>query len=252
MNEHLNITEVLNFIQHDMNSEDMKTIDISTTTLYKIKKNPEYIFNMKFHNIIIINDYLKSKKREHKRVAYVGIDLGTKQTITASDSEMKRTLVIQNKRIHNAIKTYESCLNSKNVTIDGIHNVQEMLIRTINTNAEKLVNQLINHYIEPVTFVIGRVYQTSKRKHPHYDLYRILLEKLMKAKKTHAINVLTIDESYTSITCPKCKIRDSKNRTTTNKFECRNCGFIHGNDDIIASVNIVNKFLETRGDEEIL
>src|SRR5699024_4058813 len=110
----ININTMLRFIQQEMTVEDMRELDISYQTLYKVKKYETYIWRMRFENIIKINDYIKSKKLERKRVEYVGIDIGTSRTLTASDKDMKRTLILENIRIANAIKTYEMCLKGKN------------------------------------------------------------------------------------------------------------------------------------------
>src|SRR5699024_5316200 len=109
----ININTILKFIQQEMTIEDMRELDISYQTLYKVKKNESYIWRMRFENIIKINNYIKSKKQEHKRVEYVGVDIGTSRTLTASDKDMKRTLILENNRIANAIRTYKICIKGK-------------------------------------------------------------------------------------------------------------------------------------------
>lgn len=240
----ININTILRFIQQEMTVEDMRELDISYQTLYKVKKYETYIWRMRFENIIKINDYIKSKKLERKRVEYVGIDIGTSRTLTASDKDMKRTLILENNRIANAIKTYEMCLKGKKPTKEKKENAKEALLRTIEANVDKLVNQLINHYIEPVTFVIGKVNPISTEMISHSVLYQTVLERLNNLSLNHDINIMTVDENFTSITCPKCNHKDGRNRTKSNKFDCKNCEFTHDNDDVIASVNIVKRYLE--------
>lgn len=244
----ININTIVNFIQCEMTTEDIKNIDISKSTLYKAKHNQNYLYRMRFENIIKLSEYIIQKRLERKRVDYVGIDIGTKNTLTSSDKDMKRTLIIENKRIYNAIKTYNSGLNGKNPTKESIENTKEALIRTIETNVDKLINQLMNHYIEPVTFVVGRVYQASEMIRPHYTLYRIFIEKMKEAMLHYNINIEVENEEFTSIICPKCDYKDSKNRTNSNQFKCKNCDFFHENDDVVASVNIVKRYLENRVD----
>jgi IS605 OrfB family transposase len=50
--------------------------------------------------------------------------------------------------------------------------------------------------------------------------------------------VLAIDPSNTSRTCPACKHVSAENRTTQAKFECVECGFAE-NADLTAAINIV-------------
>ncbi|OEK58858.1 zinc ribbon domain-containing protein [Staphylococcus equorum] len=245
---YINVNTLINFIQCEMTTEDIKNIDISQSTLYKAKHNPDYILRMRFENIIKLSEYIIKKRLEKKRVSYVGIDIGTSNILTASDKDMKRTLIIENKRIYNAIKTYNRWLNGKNPTKESSENSKETLLRTIETNVAKLINELTNHYIEPVTFVVGKVYQESEKIRPHYTLYRIFVEKMREEMHYRNIGIEIEDESYTSIICPECNHRDSGNRTNSNQFRCKSCGFSHENDDVVASVNIVKRYLENRED----
>lgn len=245
MYDNINIKALITFIQNEMTKEDAKALKISYSKISKIKKKQAYIWRMNFKNIAKINDYRLYKKKQRKNVKYVGIDIGTTHTLTASDIDMKRTLIIENKRIYNATKIY-----NQSATKESVQNTEEMLVRTIESNVNKIINQLLNHYIEPVTFIVGEVYQSVENIKPHYTLYQIFLREIKKRAKHHDINIVSIDESYTSIVCPKCHYKDSKNRTNSNRFKCKQCDFAHDNDDVVASANIVARYISKKRKNE--
>ena len=250
MYDNISIEALITFIQNEMTKEDAKALKISYSKISKIKKKQAYIWRMNFKDITKINDYRVYKKKQRKNVEYVGIDIGTTHTLTASDIDMKRTLIIENKRIYNATKIYNQNYNNQNATKESIQNTKEMLVRTIESNVDKIINQLLNRYTEPVTFIVGEVYQSVENIRPHYTLYQIFLREMKKRAKHHDINVVSIDESYTSLVCPKCHYKDSKNRTNSNSFKCKQCDFVHDNDDVVASANIVSRYISKKRKNE--
>ncbi|MDK7284278.1 zinc ribbon domain-containing protein [Staphylococcus pettenkoferi] len=249
----IDLKALLTFIQNDITKDEAKRIKVDYKKINKVKKSPSYIERLKFKDIITLNDYRIEKKRQQKNVKYVGVDIGTTHTLTASDKDMKRTLTIKNKRIANATKIFNRTYNNKNATVENIDNVREMLIRTIEANVNKLTNQLINHYIEPITFVVGEVYSSESNIHPHYILYSELVKQIKDKAKARNLNidVITINEKDTSIICPKCNCKDKKNRTKSNSFVCRSCRYKHNNDDVIASSNIVRRFNKKKREDKL-
>ena len=74
----------------------------------------------------------------------------------------------------------------------------------------------------------------------NYIPYRKFTKKLHSKADLYGIEVIEIDEDYTSITCSDCKFSDIKNRIKRGYFHCRECDLqIHA--DINAAINIGRK-----------
>lgn len=241
----IRIDKIIEYIEKAATVKDFESMGLSKYIFNHLKDDPTYLFRMQLNKVSKINDYMnrleslekrkiqpiQEKKNKSICVDVVGIDLGSNNTITASDQSMKRIFIMQNERIKNAMITYEKTKNKKNSKAE--------LNRAINKNTDKLINSLLNHYIEPVTYVIGEMNQSS---YAMTLFYKTFLYKLKCKQDINNISVYHVDESKTSITCPKCGYKDKKNRKNNNRFECKECNFKCDNDDLVACVNIVKKY----------
>lgn len=241
----IRIDKIIEYIEKAATVKDFESMGLSKYIFNHLKDDPTYLFRMQLNKVSKINDYMnrleslekrkiqpiQEKKNKSICVDVVGIDLGSNNTITASDQSMKRIFIMQNERIKNAMITYEKTKNKRNSKAE--------LNRAINKNTDKLINSLLNHYIEPVTYVIGEMNQSS---YAMTLFYKTFLHKLKRKQDINDISVYHVDESKTSITCPKCGYKDKKNRKNNNRFECKECKFKCDNDDVVACVNIVKQY----------
>lgn len=240
----IKLNNIVEFIKNDLTEEDYSNIMLPVKTINTLQEDIEYIFKMNLSDIIVLNNYVEQKhKHEKKRktryrknnkekIDIVGIDMGLKNTLTASDVHMKRPLVIQNKRIWNTINKYEQAIEKTDELNKELH-------ITIQKNMSKIVNELLNYYPEASIFIVGKIEGVHSINYLMYDIFIKMFKQKTRIKN---IKIVSVDEKYTSIKCPKCGYKNAKNRTSSNHFKCKECRFVYLNDDIVACVNMIDKY----------
>lgn len=240
----IKLNNIVDFIENDLTEEDYANIMLPVKTINTLQEDIEYLFNMNLSDVIELNKYVEQKnKKEQKQktshnkkvkvhINVVGIDLGRKNTLTASDDNMNRPLVIQNKRIWNTINKYEQAIEKTDELNKELH-------ITIQKNMSKIVNELLNYYPEASIFIVGKIEGVHSI---NYLMYDIFIEMFKQKTRIKNIKIVSVDEKYTSIKCPKCGYKNAKNRTSSNHFKCKECRFVYLNDDIVACVNMIDKY----------
>ncbi|HHD0846089.1 zinc ribbon domain-containing protein [Staphylococcus capitis] len=247
----ISVNKLIDFVHNKIHNVDTEKLELSKSTIYKLKKDPLHLWKMKFENINKLNKFVESldsgnyiskyerweSEAKAKYVEVVGIDLGTRNTLTASDIDAKRVFLLPNKKIYNAIMNIRQ-IKDKSKLINYYKNDFHL---TVEVNVKRLVSGLLSYYKPPVTFVVGEMTEGNLANKIFYELF---LSSLQSSTEETNFRVETISEEYTSITCPICEHVNRKNRTSKNSFNCQSCGFSHYIDDVVACMNIVKKYQE--------
>ena len=247
---------VVDFIMREMTPEDIRQIPLGKSTLYRLKSSTKEIEKANIKTIYTIQTYALEKKERIKeelalaesephsetRTRFIGLDIGTSHLVSASDIDMKDTYTCHRQGVKNCIRSYNARMG-KRPNKQQKKRYKEELIKGLENQITKTINELIRHYGNNVIYVIGRtsIRSESTFKTVHKTFVRIL-NQLIRENDLIA-SVAMINEHFTSITCPKCNYSSSLNRTSTNEFECEKCHFKHDNDDEVASCNIAKKYL---------
>lgn len=250
------IKSLLNFIKNEMTLEEALIIGLSDRTYYRLKKDPSYISRTKSETLIkilslqamsgsnestitpaqnIIPNEDKSKQNYNNLVKnndyntikpenIIGIDINATNVIVASSADFS-VVFNSNQSINECIQqnmTYKSfkikCQSKLTSIIDRLLNLSKM-----------------NN--EPTTFVMGKYNSnnlTDINMVFHY-VYQSIENRLGEEDQ-----IIKVAETATSITCPICNNINRRNRTNTNRFLCKKCGYEHDVDDLVAARNIAN------------
>lgn len=187
----------------------------------------------------------------------IGIDIGLKILVTASDGE----IIEQNPKILNYLKYVDKHHANRNRLQRHIRDKlkdNNFVIgnkRTLRMNS-KLTNMVnCDNRYRIKQFLKGRDLDLIVMEDIHINeanlnrntnrLLRVLhiqqiKNDIQKYCKEFGINLVLINPAYTSQQCPICNYIDKRNRKTQEKFSCLNCGHTD-NADHNASINIRNR-----------
>lgn len=229
----VNIFEIIELIP-TLKKGELKKIDIPNYLLYYYKRLPNRLFHAKFQNLLALTDYIRNNKSE-----IIGIDLGIYNYLAASNNERSKVFIDNSDFMYKLFRKYNNRINHKQY--DNI-----LAYSKLKTGLTNHINQVINELIEQTknyktVFVLGE-HNYSNLSFP--SLIFDITYHALKAKMGTQDQIVIVDESCTSIECPVCMYRDKHNRSKSNHFKCKNCGYFHDNDDIVAASNIAKKGLE--------
>ncbi|WP_287237293.1 zinc ribbon domain-containing protein [Staphylococcus sp.] len=212
----------------------MKQIEVPNMLLKHYKRHPDKLINCKVKHIQKIDNYVRRNK-----VNTVGIDLGKYRFLAASNSDLTFTFVDEHNTFFQLFRKYESRLEDKQVDNNKAYS-------KLKTGLKNHINQVINELIEQVneTNSFQTVFVLGDHGSSHLSFPSLIFDLIyfaIKQRKHEYDEILIVDESFTSIECPKCQKRTSQNRTKSNRFRCTHCGFYYPNDDVIAAANIAKK-----------
>lgn len=233
MNKNINMDIIIMFV-NSMAKEDMKALNISNSTLYKYKQNTKNIYKAKYETLLKIQHYIQKYKTN-----IVGIDLGLGHYLAASNIDRSLIYVDSKNVIYQLFQKHKNRVNDK--TFDNVlayNKLKTALINYINQE----INQLLKVWNEPINIFVLGTHNYSNVSFP--SLIFDITYHALKAKMGTQDQIVIVDESCTSIECPICMYRDKHNRSKSNHFKCKNCGYFHDNDDIVAASNIAKKGLE--------
>lgn len=267
-------TEKIKHTLQNLQSDDMHRIEISNRHLRNLRQNPKNIAKCQLGTLIKIQNFINRREKaienENERIleeaknnpmAYVGIDIGVSSLITLSNLDMSKTIkVVSNSEMKKATKRYErsmkaieknlkSCKSQKghDVLIEQKKNVISKFHRCIEREIHYIVkHDIIKTFGENTLYVVGINHVQRNLTSSHHQIVEGIIQALNKyiELRTLPSKVVTVNEHSTSIRCPKCNYKDAKNRTTSNRFNCRNCDFEHDDDDMVASNNILMNYLK--------
>ena len=265
----IRVAKIKRFLGSEMTKEDMKQIQLPKQTLVRLKSDSNALGRASLNTIAIIDEYIREQdeqkklsrnkhkelKAKSKAITHIGIDLGSKNFLSASDKDMIKTFTTDNHKIGDALHRYGKQCKASHLSKRAIKSIRKEFDLILNKNMDKIINELINIYGNNMTYVIGNPTPSDQSDNIHeYDIknfsmiiYKRFNKRLNKYKNKHNIKVVNIDECYSSITCPKCDSVSKTNRTSTsNRFECISCGFHHHTNDEVASCNIVKRYLNNK------
>lgn len=233
MQNNLNINTIISFVD-SMTYKDIKDIDIPNSTLYTYKKDSQILYKAKFENIIKIHHYIQKYKTN-----IVGFDLGSNHYLAASNIDRSLVYVDNKNNVYNLFQKYKNRVNHKNY--DNVLAYSKLKIGLLNH-----INQEVNEVLKTFTsyknlFVLG-THNYSSLSFP--SLIFDLTYHAIKLRMGIHDEIMIVDESFTSIECPHCMYRDKSNRTNSNHFKCKKCGFYNANNDVVAASNIAKRGLD--------
>lgn len=263
----IRVAKIRRFLTKEMTDNDMNKIKISNHVLQKLKDDSSALGRVSLNTIAIIDDYIRdkdellksmkangiSRKALVKEITHIGIDLGTRNFLSASDKNMVKTFTTQNQKIGNALSYYQNNYCGKKLTKRLTKDIQSEFDTILNKNIDNVINELINVYGDNMVYVIGNPTPSNQSDNIYdYDIksfntiiYKRFNSRLSKYKNKHNIKAVNIDEYSSSVTCPLCSHVSKYNRTSSsNRFECIDCGFHHHTNDEVASCNIVKSYLK--------
>ena len=167
-----------------------------------------------------------------KEIRYIGIDLGTNYLATTYDGDNSKHYTTSILSARSKFKSSTSPSRRSTFT------------NAIHTQINLVVDDLCNRYQED-TFILEGMPEFHKEP-SDFEKVRIEYHILYKQLKERNANLVLVDRTATSITCPHCGFKDAKNRKPTyHIFSCLLCEFKE-NDDVTAAMNI-----RLRGMEQI-
>lgn len=217
-----------------MSKTDMKQIEVPNRILSYYKRHPDKLENCKVKYIQKIVYYIK-----YNKVNIIGIDLGKYRYLAASNSDLTFTFVDEHNTFFYLFRKYESRINDRQFDTD-------MAYSKLKTGLKNHINQVINELLKQIeqTKELQTIFVLGDHNASHLSFPSLIFDLTyfaIKQRKREHDEILIVDESFTSIECPKCQKRASQNRTKSNRFRCTRCGFYHPNDDVIAAANIAIK-----------
>src|SRR5699024_11659654 len=145
-------------------------------------------------------------------IKHIGIDLGSKNFLSASDKDMIKTFTTDNHKIGDALHRYGKQCKASHLSKRAIKSIRKEFDLILNKNMDKIINELINIYGNNMTYVIGNPTPSDQSDNIHeYDIknfsmiiYKRFNKRLSKNKNKHNIKVIHIDKFTLTIICPKC------------------------------------------------
>ena len=240
---------------------------------------PESFDFSKTENIAIVNlvythgqyelhfVYNTEKPEVSKADGVVGVDIGEIHPIVSHDGQ--HTTIFNGRYIRSLYRLRNKVLASMNAKIDRCQRHSKRwwhLVRRKWKRIRKIENQIkdalqkhTTHFVNRCqksgigTIVIGDL--TGIRENINYGNQRAnqklhqwafgkLTELITYKAKSLGIKVVSIDEAYTSQTCPKCGYHRKK--PSNRNYTCK-CGFQYHRDGV-GAINIRQKYLDRLGD----
>ena len=192
----------------------------------------------------------KEQKQYTPETDKIGLDVGLNNICATNFGD----LFGRSDRVLDVLKKYDNLITNlaRNRQKQGlkvrsrkydklVNNVRQFLKNEIN----RILNQVVKLY-KPGEIVIERLLfksmNLSKRLNRILSNFgrNIFQKKLYSLFEEYGIQITEINAAYTSQECSSCHYVDKKNRSTRDKFSCKNCGQeIHA--DINASRSILNR-----------
>ena len=198
---------------------------------------------------IRIDEYMIAKKdkenqalaAKRKEIEYVGVDLGTKKVISISDIDMTHSQTIINDNIKVLVEKFDVDYNRRILTKKEKNKIRNSFYKRLRHQMRSVNKDIADYWHEDIVLVVGK---PSIRSSEIVNIFFTMMIRLLDRELDGRFTVRTINEHYTSITCPKCDYGNNDNRTTSNKFICKKCHFKHDIDDEVAARNILDKYLK--------
>lgn len=188
------------------------------------------IINGELYAIVFVKK-IAPKPKKYKKT--IGCDVGIKHSVVTSDGHLGYGLskVIKTQRNRHA----ERKLQGHKVSSKVKSYVKQILDR----EAKALIRRSIRAKAKLAVESPARL--ANLRSGSLQGWARSYLQnRLIVLGKESGVMVIEVSPYQTSITCPKCKTVDKKNRVTRDTFSCVNCGHT-GHADKVAALNIARQ-----------
>ncbi|AJG41572.1 transposase [Thermotoga sp. RQ7] len=225
-----------------------KEVDIRRVELVYDKRQDKYFF----HVTVAFEVQPKYK--------VVGVDLGVVHPITASTEDkavlynggvMNSKLRYRNKKL----SEFQKKLSRKKVgsrRYRKLVRAKRRLLGKIQNQIKDILHKYTTHFVGWClslgvgTIAIGDLrgirdrvdYSTKVNQKIHQWLFRKISDLIKTKAEALGIEVVFVDESYTSQTCPVC---GKRHKTSTRNFRCLGCGF-EWHRDAVGALNIKRKY----------
>lgn len=277
-------TEVLRLMRFikNLNTQYFKEINISRSQLYEIKRDTRLLYKSRLETVLKLYNYMhQHEELKHEQVKnvmddeqfqialedeeenikalnldhYVGVDLGSKHLIAASNNDLSQTFIAKTQNINRLTNIYNR--ERKQAQRSEFKTLATTLCNKFTTQVEGeinyQVNQLLKEFDDDAIFVVGdqcfrNGQEVKDQTSSNYIIWSLII-KQFRRKLEDQNRLIIINESGSSIKCPNCHRSKKSNRTIDNRFHCKSCGFKHESDDVVAAVNILNKYLAKNMDK---
>lgn len=211
--------------------KDIKSLDkqqcleagINELTYYKLKDNPQYIFDVKASTLIKILEITSDINQN----MVIGIDVNQCDFFTAATSDLSLE--------------YTSGINVQDEYFNQF--TKDKVNQRFQCHAGRSINELKKLLPENTTFtyVIGSF---NLNKKGTWEMHHKSIYYKLKSILKDGDRIYMIDESCSSRICPSCGFKSKLNRTDDNRFDCINCDYEHRNNDIQAASTIATMFID--------
>ena len=210
--------------------------------------------------------YNTEKTDVSKADGVIGVDIGEIHPIVSHDGQ--NTTIFNGRYIRSLYRLRNKVLASMNAKIDRCKRHSKRwwhLVRRKWKRIRKIDNQIKDALHKHTTRFVKHCYQSGmgtivvgdltgirdninygKRANQklHQWAFGKVTELITYKAKTLGIKIVSIDEAYTSQTCPKC---GNRKKPTNRNYHCTPCGFTYHRDGI-GAINIRQKYLDRLGD----
>jgi len=185
----------------------------------------------------------------------IGIDMGIKRLI-ASYSDTSDRLLIGSRRFYKQWNHYNNLIAKEQEYLSGINRKSSNTLKRLYLKRRKYQHQLFSN-------IIAKLFRFIKRNNTHqifigdvkgireqkqskdvnrminnYWSYDKLYHRIACKAEEQGITMILLDESYTSMTCPKCNHKSHENKQD-RVFSCVACGY-NDDRDIVGAKNILS------------
>lgn len=253
-------TQEIESLLETITVDDMLSIEVENTVLEQLQADKQQLYQCNLKTLVKLQNavnrnkqktkekevYVKQKKVENTDINYVGIDVGQKRIITASDYTMNDYIILQSGAITKRIKKYKSfsiqaeALKSRKTMEEYRESFKKHIKNIIKSNFRA---QLEQKYNQPTVYVIGKHFLMFGQNDVQFVLTECIFEALQEESEDSEsiVGVQYVNERYTSVKCPECNKGNPLNKTQDGFF-CINCGFHHEKADVVACHNILKKY----------
>lgn len=197
---------------------------------------------------------------------FIGVDIGMGKIVTCCDNRgrrwyhsNKRQTLLNNRVFDKAVEHYNSVMrlkeSSKQNKRKRLKGLNHFFVNQIKGDIRKIIFDIIKFFGPNRIYLLSDILDEHISKDTiYYDIVTInvikktVYELFKECVYNSGLNsfVLLANEDKSSIKCTICKHANHKNRTEINSFSCVRCGYYNKNDDIVACINIVNRYISFR------
>lgn len=275
--EILNITEIKEYMQSASTSEAL-AMGLNAYQVSQIQNDISTIYHLNLGTLMNIDRYMKAQmtaseiealnkraentfnsgrvtamtKQEtvevtdmttgvHHGVKHVGVDIGSHKFVTCSNPDMDRYFIHKESRIPQLVSGLGRKLNSNQT-----QRVRDFERQTFNARVRPFiitaVYRIQRMYPDMEVLAIGEMPSgtISPEMRALMHEFKKVTTEMLSGKR---IKVVSTKENATSITCPNCGSMKRGNRTSDNRFDCKDCEFSHDIDDVVAAGTIIGRYL---------